>query len=54
MRSVRDPEPVQVDDEFVIRPKRELRLRAIPEQTMVIGVIAVVLLVLLVVLVVTW
>jgi hypothetical protein len=47
---------VEVDDEFVIRPKRE-PLRRLPtpsERATVIGVITVIFLILLVVLVVTW
>jgi hypothetical protein len=57
-RSVSDPEPqpVEVDDELVIRPRRDLRMRLpmVSEQTMVIAVIAVVAVLFVVLLVVTW
>lgn len=53
----RDPDlahhPVEVDEEFVIRPRREFRI--VPsERAVVIGMIAVIFMILLVIVVVTW
>ena len=47
---------MEVDDNFVIRPKREVlrQLPALSEEAMVIAVVAVIAVILLVVLVVTW